>query len=67
MTGIKSISKKLGIKKDYKILIVNQPINLKDFVLPLPKDLKKVLNKDKTAKEQFETLSFTIRPLDYQC
>jgi hypothetical protein len=38
MTGIKSISKKLGIKKDYKILIVNQPINLKDFVLPLPKD-----------------------------
>ncbi len=59
MTGIKSIGKKLGIKKDFKVLIVIQPAHLNDFVLPLPEYLQKVLNKSKTDKSTFEALSFT--------
>lgn len=38
MMKINAISKKLGIKKNYKILIVNQPTLLKDFLIPLPEN-----------------------------
>lgn len=38
MMEINVVAKKLGIKKDFKVLVINQPANLKDFIHPLPEN-----------------------------
>ncbi|WP_028982229.1 YdeI/OmpD-associated family protein [Sporocytophaga myxococcoides] len=73
---INAIAKKLGIKKDFKVLVINQPINLKDFLLPLPENVEQLKKAGKQTADvvllfasnssdlntHFESLKNAIKP-----
>ncbi len=73
---INAIAKKLGIKKDFKVLVINQPGNLKDFLLPLPENVEQLKKAGKQTADvvllyasnssdlntHFESLKNAIKP-----
>jgi len=62
--GINAIAKKLGIKKDFKVLVINQPANLKDFLLPLPENAEQMKKAGKQTADAVLLFASNISDLN---
>ncbi|MBO9700759.1 MAG: YdeI/OmpD-associated family protein [Sporocytophaga sp.] len=61
---INAITKKLGIKNDFKVLVINQPDNLKDLLLPLPENAEQIKKAGKQTADAVLLFASNISDLN---